>query len=193
MYGLFRAVGAGPLLRLGGGCYDLRPRCLRHYGIIEARMLQVCGNPFDAVRLLRPFGQSAVEDGFKTVRHWNEVEFGDLLDWLKTEEGRVLGLWLALQHHGITFDDVVDQQGDERWWSKEALPALAQANCEDEQGALVWLDDGPQDEEAPSIDWSRLFRVLSEEPFNISMREIGELSLRQVRTLTTDRKNLIIM
>lgn len=203
MYGASRTVGIGPPVTLGGRRLSVRARTIRDYAEIEAYILSLRGNLFDAARLFRWRSLSA--ELFCRVRSskdlWGVVTYRDLQRWLGTWEGWLFDFWIAVRRDsGLSYDavrELVQQELDclktteACWmWRDGVENAIAQANCEDELGALEWLGIESEENHSEGIPWPLVYRVLGEEPFNIPPDSIERMTLRQVHFYWCKRESL---
>ena len=188
MYGAFRAVGIGPPIELGGRSFTVHGRTVRDYAVIESRMAKARGNPFDVFRwmLINGFSKEHIGQLFTKCRKgWWAVTMGELMQWLQTWEGRVLGLSLALrQDCGWVKRAVMKEcerrgEGREFWWNT-IQEAIDIANGEDELSALRWIIRETK-ADSPRINWENVFRILGEEPFYKSVSEIENMTLPQLQ------------
>jgi hypothetical protein len=160
MDGVSRTAGVGPTITLGGRLLAVNTRVLRHYGLIEAEMLKQRGNPFDLIRQLGaalPEREGlmvvAVQKAFEQVMNWGYVTLPDMYHWMEnTPHGRCYTVWLAVQHHDVTFEwvrdafwdqyddlrtsetDVTEGLAKAEGWSDEIFAAVMQASGQDEVG-----------------------------------------------------------
>lgn len=199
MHGAPRAIGVGPPIRLGGRLFSVRGRRIRDYAAIEARILELRGNPFNTLRWLAASGWSEafIRERISALRFsdWWSVGYSECMDWLGTWDGRIYGLalvtdsdWDLIRTEVVRECDAAIRQrgqyGPEIWWAS-IQNALDIANGDDEVGALDWLarPNMGDNKKSETSFWIRLFDILSQEPFSFPLSEIAEMTMNQVRML----------
>jgi hypothetical protein len=203
MYGLFRILGAGPQVSLSGRMFAVRGRVLRDYAEVEARIASLRGEPCDRVRYCCYLLDYDEAFAFRLVEKlrlgWWEASLGDSLEWLRSEEGRVFGLWLAIRREGVTLEwtqqatiqdcrGMTDEQR-EGWWLK-IEQALDLANGDDELAAIEWAQESGGKSRQSGISWPTVFRVLAEEPYSFTPEAVADMTLSQIRTYYSDRDKI---
>jgi len=215
MYGLARLRGIGGTVSLGDRRFTVRGRTLGDYAELEARMLELRGDPFHVLRWLcreaSLYGVSAklVERLRTNEDDWWSVTIADAMEWLSTLEGRVFGLWLAIRYSGVSLEWVqecfVEESekaeaeqsfGADLWW-QPIQTALDLANGEDELSALE--NFGIEEEKSRKTghpNWRLSFRDLCvsnrdhAELIGLSPESFWNLTLRQYQILIRSREAL---
>lgn len=204
MDGACHVFGIGPLLSIAGRELVLRAKTVRDYALIESRIVQLRGDPFDYVRFACAIctePERLAETAFNAIRQdWATVSFGDMAKWLGTWDGRAFDLWTSVD--GLTLsetkaaiccecDKLRNDTEAEWWWLSKVKTAIRQANAETEIAALMRIGrtENESDEYQP-IPWELIFRVLSEEPFSKSKQDILDLTISQINSLWCEREKL---
>ena len=215
MYGLARLRGIGPAIKLGGRRFYARARTLADYAEIEARILDLRGNPFDVLRWLcrdsanRPVASRLVERLRINEDDWWSVTLAESLEWLSTPEGRVCGLWLAIRSQDASLEwvrqrvveesDAAESQGEfgaELWWDG-IQSAIDTANGEDEISALENFGIEETKGRSRRPNWRLAFRDLcvsepKAESIGISPDQFWSLTLAEYRCLMANRDTLFM-
>lgn len=216
MYGLARLRGIGGAVVLAGRKFPVRARTLADYAEIEARMLELRGNPFDVLRwLCRDAGNRSVVsrlvDRLRTNEDdWWSVTIGESLEWLSTLEGRIFGLWLAVRQQSpeislewvrdrfIEAAETANAQGEfgaELWWDG-IQTVLDVANGDDELAALENFGIEETKGKSGNPNWRLAFRDLcisnrdNAEFIGLSPDQFWNLTLVQYRVLIRSREAL---
>lgn len=202
MYGACRAVGIGPPVEVCGKSLPVHARTIGDYAVLEGRMLELRGNPFDSLRwmLVRANGSKpAARKVFNRLREgWWNVTYSELLSWLGTWEGRVYALWLATRQ--LELADVrkwvIDRgseelrygsDGPEIWWSG-IQQCLDLVNGDDEVSALEWMAKAGE-EKSVGINWGSIYRTLGDEPLCFTPEAVEKMTLAKVKFFYCKREN----
>ena len=202
MYGACRAVGIGPPVVVCGKSLPVHARTISDYAVLEGRILELRGNPFDSLRWLLVCAngsKSASQKLFTRLRAgWWNVTYSELLGWLGTWDGRIHALWLATRK--LDLADVrawvIDRasealrdgrDGPELWWSG-IQQCLDLVNGDDEISALEWLAKTGETN-ADGINWGAVYRTLGDEPLCFPPESVAQMTMTQIKFFYCKREN----
>lgn len=149
MDGISRVAGQGPTVEFAGKTYQVQARALDHYAKIEAEIIKLRGDPFDAlVKAAKELAESPqalasiaslVAEKF---RGWRFVTYRDIFEFQGTPYGEAFLIWLGLGNPELTVQQVqfeimeaIQSKGAEALqWKEGILAAIDQASGVDTLG-----------------------------------------------------------
>lgn len=194
MYGACRAVGVGPPIEINGRSLPVHARTISDYAVLEGRMLELRGNPFDSLRWLLVCADGSREGASRAFKKlgdgWWAVTYVELLDWLRTWDGRIHALWLATRRTELgEIREWVIRNAErelrkgrwaaESWWENIQF-LIDLVNGDDEVSALEWMAQETE-EESDGLNWDALFRNLGDEPFHFPPDQVASMTLTQIK------------
>lgn len=192
MDGVSRAVGSPLPMRLAGDLRLVEPLTLSMLGSIEMHLLHSVPELTEIV--LRDFpdmdSQAAELLVYASEQDGKRLHFvpsDELHQYLDSQEGLVLALWLmtrrtaaGLRHEEIDAHVTACEPLDARRLAR----AVKLVSCLDERAEKDWIRIPTDGDEPERMNWKHLVRKLCEAYFGVTPRDVGDMTLFEVRLLS---------